>query len=39
MGEGAKIGEADGELAVVGQRVKIPAGDRIAAGARVEPAG
>ena len=39
VGEGARIGAADGELAVVGQRVRIPAGDRIAAGARVEPAG
>jgi len=38
VGERAKIGEADGELALVGQRVRIPAGDRIAAGARVEPA-
>lgn len=37
VGEGAVIGERDGDLALVGQRVKIPSGARIEAGARVEP--
>jgi len=37
VGEGASVGEAGGELALVGRRVRIPARDRIAAGARVEP--
>lgn len=36
-GKKAVIGERNGDLALVGQRVKIPAGARIAAGARVEP--
>jgi glucose-1-phosphate adenylyltransferase len=37
VGKGAVIGERNGDLALVGQRVAIPAGARIAAGARVEP--
>ncbi len=37
VGPGAKVGEAGGDLAVVGQRIKIPAQGRVAAGARVEP--
>ena len=37
VGEGAKVGEAGRDLALVGQRVRIPAGARIASGARVEP--
>lgn len=39
VGEGATVGKMDGELALVGRRVRIPARDRIAAGARVEPGG
>jgi glucose-1-phosphate adenylyltransferase len=39
VGPGAKVGEADGDLAVVGQRIKIPAQGRIPPGARVEPEG
>jgi glucose-1-phosphate adenylyltransferase len=37
VGAGAVIGARDGDLALVGRRVRIPAGARIEAGARVEP--
>jgi glucose-1-phosphate adenylyltransferase len=37
VGEGARIGEAGRDLALVGQRIRIPAGDRVPPGARVEP--
>ena len=37
VGEGAAVGAAEGGLAMVGMRVKIPARKRIEPGARVEP--
>jgi glucose-1-phosphate adenylyltransferase len=37
VGEGAAVGAAEGDLALVGMRVKIPARKRIEPGARVEP--
>jgi hypothetical protein len=37
VGERAGVGAAEGDLALVGTRVKIPAGKRIGPGARVEP--
>jgi glucose-1-phosphate adenylyltransferase len=39
VGEGATVGGRDGDLALVGQEVKIPARARIEPGARVEPEG
>jgi glucose-1-phosphate adenylyltransferase len=39
VGEGATVGGRDGDLALVGLRVKIPARARIEPGARVEPEG
>jgi glucose-1-phosphate adenylyltransferase len=37
VGEGVRIGEAGRDLALVGQRIRIPARDRVPPGARVEP--
>jgi glucose-1-phosphate adenylyltransferase len=37
VGAGATVGEADGDLALVGQRVEVPDGARIPPGARLEP--